>query len=234
MKNFIYILTAVMVSVFSHTAAAQADRTIDIDGIEARLPDIKNPDDQKLLQQRAKECVRLMNTYITSMTMKTRRNDEGKMRPTLQDRKDCRDAALELFLENGDSIMLTGGVRCSPVLMETTSVNSSGRVIATTRPVKVYFNRLIDMITQGKYTDVSITSSDIESMYVTDIRPDGNRFQCVVTYTQNFIGKRGEIMAYADQTTKRIVVWFEFYDSPWGKEIVPRLGDISCEETKRL
>lgn len=231
MKTIIWIL--VMAAAFSFPSFSAA-QTMNVDGIEVRLPDLKNPDDQRLLQQRAKECVRQMNTYITSMTMKSARDDNGKMRPTLQDRNDCRAAALELFLENGDSIRLSNGVMCSPALMETTSVNSLGRVIATTRPVKVYFSRLIDMITRGKYTDVSITSSDIESMYVTNIQKVGDRYQCVVTYTQDFIGKRGEIKAYADHTKKQIVVWFVYYDSPWGKEIVPRLGDISCKETQRL
>ena len=233
MKTYIStLMIAALISVFPLFAAAQ--NSIDVDGIDVRLPNLNNANDQQLLQQRAKECVRQMNTYISSMTKKQSRDNNGELHPTLQDRQDSKMAALELFLENGDSIMLSNGVKGAPALMETTSRNSSGRVISTTRPVKIYFKRLIDLIIGGKYTDVTITSTDIENMDVTNIVQVGNRYQCVVTYTQDFIGRRGEISAYADRTKKQIVVWFVFYDSPWGREIVPRLGDISCKETQRL
>ena len=77
--------------------ALQAQNTILDGGIEIRLPDVNNAADQKLLQQRAKECVKQMNDYITSMTAK-----QINGHPTLNDRYKFRKAALELFLNRDD------------------------------------------------------------------------------------------------------------------------------------
>ncbi|MBQ9213116.1 MAG: hypothetical protein IJ150_04160 [Bacteroidales bacterium] len=207
----------------------QAQNTILDNGIEIRLPDVNNAADQKLLQQRAKECVKQMNDYISSMTA-----SQINGHPTLLDRYKFRKAALELFLFNGDSIELSNGTKSAPVQMETTSVNSSGKTIKTTRPVKVYFDRLINLIKKGTYTDVKITSTDIEGMDVTNIKKVGNRYQCVVSYSQDFIGRRGELMTYADRTKKTITVWFVAEETIWGMEFIPKLGDIAAGETKRL
>lgn len=207
----------------------QAQNTIFDGDIEIRLPDVNNVADQKLLQQRAKECVKQMNDYITSMTAK-----QINGHPTLNDRYKFRKTALELFLNGGDSIVLDNGVKGAPVMMETTSTNSSGKTIKTTRPVKVYFDRLIDLIRKGTYTEVKITSTDIESMDVTNIKKVGDRYQCVVSYSQDFIGRRGELKAYADRTKKTITVWFVAEETIWGTELVPKLGDIAAGETKRL
>lgn len=209
--------------------ALHAQNTIFDNGIEIRLPDVNNIADQKLLQQRAKECVKQMNDYITSMTA-----SQINGHPTLNDRYKFRKAALELFLNNGDSIMLANGAKGAPVQMETTSVNSSGKTIKTTRPVKVYFDRLINLIKKGTYTDVKITSTDIENMDATSIKEVGGKYQCVVSYSQDFIGRRGEITAYADRTKKTIVVWFVPEETIWGLEFIPKLGDIAAGETKRL
>lgn len=211
----------------THIASAQ----IVVDGITVQLPDLNNPVHQELLKQRAKECVRQMNTYITSMTKKSVRDGNGEMHPSVQDRNEFRRAALELFLENGDSITLSNGVKGAPALMETSNVRTG---FVNKRPVKDYFQRLINLITRGTYTEVTITSTDIENMDATNIVKVGDRYQCVVTYYQDFIGRRGEISAYADRTKKQIVVWFVPYHSPYGDEVVPRLGDVSAKETTRL
>ncbi len=209
--------------------ALHAQTTIINEGIEIRLPDVNNEADQKLLQQRAKECVKQMNDYITSMTAK-----QINGHPTLSDRFKFRKAALELFLNNGDSIELNNGIKGAPVMMETTSVNASGKSIKTTRPIKVYFERLINLIQKGTYTDVTITSTDIEAMDVSKMQKVGDRYQCVVSYSQDFIGRRGEITTYADRTKKTITVWFVTEKTIWGEELVPKLGDIAAGETKRI
>lgn len=228
MNKIISTFSTMLLCAFAQICNAQ----IIEDGISIRIPDISDPHDHPLFEQRAKECVREMNTYITSMTMKSKKDNSGRMRPTLQDRSDCRSAALELFLDNGDSIRLASGVKGAPALMEVTNLKTGN----TKKPaVKKYFSNLIDLIRNGTYTDVSVTSSDIESMDITSIRKVGDRYQCVVTYTQDFIGKRGELLKYADRTKKQIVVWFVFIENPYGeKEPVPRLGDIRATETERL
>lgn len=230
MKTKTSIAAAIIIALvvaLPQIAAAQ----ITVDGITVQLPDLNNPAHQELLKQRAKECVRQMNTYITSMTKKSERDVNGEMHPTAQDRNDFRQAALELFLENGDSITLSNGVKGAPALMETSNVKTG---FVNSRPVKDYFQRLINYIVRGTYTEVTITSTEIENMDATNIVKVGDRYQCVVTYYQDFIGRRGEIRAYADRTKKQIVVWFVPYHSPYGDEVVPRLGDVSAKETTRL
>ena len=227
MKKILMLLIVFWTFEFSLVSVAQ--NTINVNGIEVRMPNVNNDADQKLLQQRAKECVKQINDYISSMTAK---QIDGH--PTFADRDSFRVNALKLFLQNGDSIELTNGVKTAPAMMETTSLNSQGRTIHTTRPIKDYFQRLINMIKKGTYTDVKITSTDIEGMDVSSIQQVGDRFQCVVSYSQDFIGKRGEIKAYADRTKKTITVWFVVEKSIWGNDLVPRLGDIAADETKRL
>ena len=120
-------------------------------------------------------------------------------------------------------------------MMETTSINSSGKKIKTTRPVKVYFDRLINLIAKGTYTDVKITSTSIEGMTVTSPRLDQKgRYQCVVSYSQDFFGRRGEAKVYADRTKKTIIVYFVPEKTALGVELIPKLGDIAAGETKRL
>ncbi len=228
MKKFrIFSVIIVLFVALIMPSAVNAQQMI-VDGITIQLPDLNNPRHQELLKQRAKECVRQMNTYITSMTKKAERDANNELHPTLQDRNDFRTAALELFLDNGDSITLSNGVKGAPALMET----SNGRTgFVNSRPVKDYFLRLINMIIRNTYTEVKITSTDIENMDATNLVKVGDRYQCVVTYYQDFVGRRGEIKAYADRTKKQIVVWFVPYHSPYGDEVVPRLGDISAKET---
>lgn len=224
MKKIILTLIALCLIVFHNNAKAQ----LIVDGIEVILPDVTNPVHQKLMQQRAKECVKQMNDYISSMTAK-----QINGHPTLTDRYEFRKAALDLFLDNGDSIHL-GNIVVAPAMMETTSKNSLGKTIKTTRPVKVYFDRLIDLIKKGTYTEVTITSTEIENMDVTNIQKVNGRWQCVVSYTQTFIGRRGEMTAYADKTKKTVTVWFVSQHTIWGDEIVPRLGDVAAGETQRF
>lgn len=210
--------------------ALQAQTTIVDAGIEINLPDVNNEADQKLLQQRAKECVKQMNDYISSMTA-TPKNGH----PTVNDRYKFRKAAIALFLNEGDSITLENGIKGAPVMMETTSKSSKGRTIKTTYPVKVYFDRLINLIIEKRvYTDVIITSTDIEAMDVTSIKKVGDRYQCVVSYSQEFIGRRGELKVYADRTKKTITVWFVVERTIWGDELIPKLGDIAAGETTRI
>lgn len=210
--------------------ALHAQNTIINEGIEIRLPDVNNEADQQLLQQRAKDCVKQMNDYITLMTATPK---DGH--PTVNDRYKFRKAAITLFLNEGDSIDLGNGIKGAPIMMETTSKNSKGRTIKTTRPVKEYFDRLIRLIVDKRiYTDVTIISTDIEAMDVTNIKKVGDRYQCVVSYYQDFIGRRGDLKVYADRTKKTITVWFVYEEDIFGKELIPKLGDIAAGETIRL
>lgn len=232
MKTIQTILIAVCCFGFTLVATAQNDNDIDIEIL--RLPDLQNESDQALLRQRAKECVKQMNSYITSMTKQAQRDDEGEMHPTRQDREACRLAALELFMNNGEAIILPDGTWGKPVQMETSVIRGSSTTTKR-QAVKDYFTRLIKLVegTPPYYAELKITSCDIESMDVTKIEKVGDKFQCVVTYYQDFVGRRPDFRSYADWTRKKIVVNFVPIHSPWGDEVVPRLGDISVIETER-
>ena len=87
-------------------AVAQDGGSIEVEGINVHLPDLGNPRDQEKLKERAKQCVKTMNSYITSMTKKQERDGRGEMHPTMVERKDFRKAALTCFLNNGDSVVI--------------------------------------------------------------------------------------------------------------------------------
>ncbi len=236
MNKFLFILIAVCIFGFPHVSTAQNGDDIGDDIVLGilRLPDLQNEADQQLLKQRAKECVKQMNSYITSMTKKAERDEDGEMHPTRQDREDRRLAALQLFLNDGEPIILPDGTVGKPVQMETSVINQ-GRTTTKRQPVKDYFTRLINLIYGNPpyYAELTITSCDIESMDVTNIQRVGDKYECVVTYYQDFIGRRPDFRSYADWTKKQIKVFFVPIISPWGDEIVPRLGDISVKETQR-
>ena len=116
---------------------------------------------QKLIQQRTKECVSQLNDYMSALTAKTTNGH-----PSLHDRYEFRSAILSLLVNDGDSLMLRGGSKIAPVMVETVSVNSSGRQMYNVRPAKVYFDRVIDLIKYGTFTDISVDDCEI---YVFDI-----------------------------------------------------------------
>ena len=229
MKTKLAIIFALCVLAFPGNAAAQDGGSINVEGIEVHLPDLNNPRDQEKLKERAKQCVKTMNSYITSMTKQAERDGRGEMHPTMDERRDFRKAALTCFLNNGDSIILEG-VKTAPPLMEISTKRGSS-ITYNTRPVKQYFTNLIRLITSGRYTELKITSSDIGNMDCTNIQQVGSRYQCIVCFRQEFIGRRGEVTAIHDHDTKCVTVWFEVIHTQWGDEVEPRLGDTKVTET---
>lgn len=180
-------------------------------------------DKDKILQQRVKERVKLMNDFVSYMGDK--RNSEGS-------RYYYRKKALLLFIGKGYEYE-ENGVTKQGVMMQTTSVNRPG--VVTNTPLRDYFSRLIEL----KYSNVNITSTEIADMKVSDLKKvdsgEGTTlYMCTVQYVQYFRGEYGDGYVYADKTTKRIVCYVEVEETEDGQEFITKLGDVEAICTERL
>lgn len=184
----------------------------------------QNIDENKLLQQRAKERVRLMNDYVSWMADKRNPEDE---------RKYYRTEALPLFIGKGYEYKENGTPK-KGVMMQTTSVNKPGIVNATL--IRDYFTRLTNL----KYTSVNITSTEIADIKVSDLKKiDSNLYECTCQYVQYFRGQYGDGYVYKDKTTKRIKCYVEVEEvepDSYGNryEYMVMLGDVEAISTERI
>ena len=203
--------------------AAQAFGQTNIDDIDIILPDINNAQDRAMLEGRAKELVGQMNDYISNMVDK---NETSANRWRF--RKDC----LGLFIGEGEPLTFNG-VQRDGVKMEVTSVKY-GNTVKNTRLMKVYFTNLINLLEKGTYTSITITSTEVPQMEVSTLKKVSEGiYQCTVTFTQNFLGKRGERGGYGDTTKKSVTVYFVMEETIIGQELIPRLGDVAAGESHR-
>lgn len=179
-------------------------------------------DKDKILQQRVKERVKLMNDYVSWM---------GSKEQSEEARNYYRKKALPLFIGKGYEYE-ENGVTKQGVMMQTTSVNKGS---VKTDLLRNYFSRLIKL----KYSEVNITSTEIADMKVSDLKKvdssDGKTlYMCTVQYVQYFRGKYGDGYVYADKTTKRIVCYVEVEETEDGQEFITKLGDVEAISTERL
>lgn len=177
-------------------------------------------DKDKMLQQRAKERVKLMNDYVSWMGSKEK-----------SERNYYRKKALPLFIGKGYEYEVNG-VTKQGVTMQTTSVNND-RV--RTELMRDYFSRLIKL----KYSKVNITSTEIADMKVSDLKKvdsgySTTLYKCTVQYVQYFRGEYGDGYVYADKTTKRIECYIEEEKTEDGVEFIIQLGDVEAISTERL
>lgn len=206
MKTVAKIMLAVIM-VFGFAAGASAQLTI-----------------SDVCKKRAQETVGQLNDYIKGMVKKNL---------SLDNRNRKKDAALDLFIGKGGPYELAG-VRKEGVKMETTSINAMGRETKNTRLMTIYFKRLIDLIVRGTYTEIIITSTYFYDMDVSRVRQvDDDTFECVVSFSQGFIGKRGENASYVDITKKDVKAYIRKIVTDAGVEYQCTLGDVSAGETQR-
>ena len=179
-------------------------------------------DKDKILQQRVKERVKLMNDYVSWM---------GSKEKSEEARNYYRKKALPLFIGKGYEYE-ENGVTKQGVMMQTTSVNKGS---VKTDLLRNYFSRLIKL----KYSEVNITSTEIADMKVSDLKKvdsgdSSTLYMCTVQYVQYFRGKYGDGYVYADKTTKRIVCYVEVEETEDGQEFITKLGDVEAISTERL
>jgi flagellar basal body-associated protein FliL len=207
--------------------------TLNINNINVtKMPKLGFPERGEL-KERAKQCVSQLHDYITGMTA---HSENGH--PSKGDRNTLRKAALNLFLADGDSIVVDmNGPKGSPVQIEITFRSSNNaEPQKKTTAVRDYFTNLIKLVCDShKYTDVKIEYADVELSDVSDPKPISDTlWQCTVAYTQTFIGRRNELTRYADTTKKTIQVYIIVHNTVKGVTVEVRLGDIAANETIRI
>lgn len=183
----------------------------------------QNIENDKMLQQRARERVRLMNDYVTFMADKS---------SSEENRRYYRDQALPLFIGKGYEYE-EHGVTKRGVMMQTTSVNRPG--VVTNTLIRDYFSRLVNL----SYSKVNITSTEIAKIQVSDLKKvdsydNKTLYTCTCQYVQYFRGEYGDGYLYADKTTKRIVCYVEVEETEDGQEFMIKLGDVEAIHTERL
>ena len=143
---------------------------------------------EDLIAKRAQQKVKQMTYYVEYMANK----DES-----LEDRKEYRTLALNLFIGHGEPYTLNDATR-KGVYMQ---ITSKYRKKPTERLMKDYFTGLINM----RYNKVVIESTDVKDIKVSELRKVGeNEFECTCTFVQAFCGYRDGRPVYKDITKKRV------------------------------
>lgn len=143
---------------------------------------------EDLIAKRAQQKVKQMTNYVEYMANK----DES-----LEDRKEYRTLALNLFIGHGEPYTLNDTTR-KGVYMQ---ITSKYRKKPTERLMKDYFTGLINM----RYNKVVIESTDVKDIKVSELRKVGeNEFECTCTFVQAFCGYRDGRPVYKDITKKRV------------------------------
>lgn len=143
---------------------------------------------EDLIAKRAQQKVKQMTNYVEYMANKD---------DSLEDRKEYRTLALNLFIGHGEPYTLNDTTR-KGVYMQ---ITSKYRKKPTERLMKDYFTGLINM----RYNKVVIESTDVKDIKVSELRKVGeNEFECTCTFVQAFCGYRDGRPVYKDITKKRV------------------------------
>lgn len=194
--------------------------------------------DEKVLKERAKEKVAMMNRYIAYMAdpqkkLDTRNGYKGEAQKLFVN--DC-NKFLEIveFQDGTQETIFRDGV--------TMQVGSTRRKTPSTKLMKAYFRGLINM----NYKYVQMKSTDISDMRVSKLQPygkdaDGKQlYVCSAFFDQVFVGVTPEGRKYQDITHKWVVCYVqvdEVYDPETGedyREYMVRLGDVHVISTEKL
>lgn len=141
-----------------------------------------------LIARRAQQKVKQMTDYVAYMA--------NKEKP-IEDRKEYRIAALNLFIGHGEPYIVNGDSR-EGVYMQ---ITSKYRKKPTQRLMKDYFTGLINM----RYSKVVIESSDIADIKVSELKKVADHeYECTCTFVQAFCGYRDGRPVYKDITKKRV------------------------------
>lgn len=192
--------------------------------------------DKRIILERMKEKVAMMNTYIAFMADPQKKNEA---------RFYYKEEAQNLFINNCNSF--TEIVEFEDDEKETIQrdgvtmqVASSRNQTPRTKLMKEYFRGLIKM----NYKYVRIKTTDIADMRVSKLQPygrdgDGKQlYVCSVFFDQVFVGITPEGRKYQDITRKWVVCYVqvdEVLDERTGEiysEYMVRLGDVHVESIK--
>lgn len=180
---------------------------------------------EDLIAKRAQQKVKQMTNYIEYMANK---------QESLNDRREYRTLALNLFIGHGEPYTLNDATR-KGVYMQ---ITSKYRKRPTERLMKDYFTGLINM----RYDKVIIESTDIKDIKVSELKKVGeNEFECTCTFVQAFCGYRDGRPVYKDITKKRVTCHIFGEETvtvqsngeiKTSYEYIVLLGDVEALETK--
>ena len=113
-----------------------------------------------IVKMRIREDVMMLNDYITLMSDKRESNTH---------RMQYRKAALELFIAQGDSVVMANGSKNKSAMIES-NTSKNGHIVKNTRPVRVFFSRLVQLVEQGMEMDIQIESGTVYLLDETSAR----------------------------------------------------------------
>jgi len=186
--------------------------------------------DDDMLRRRAAEKCAQFNNYVSLIGKK---NDKKGRAISVETRMYYRDAALKLFIANGDEYTEYVGDEertIAGVMMQTTSINRPNQKPKSTL-MKTYLRNLANL----RYSDVVITSTDVSNIKVSSLRKiDEDKYVCTCYFTQTFIGYKDGIPVYKDRTSKYVKCYVYPEATEDGMEYIIRLGDVYATDTERL
>lgn len=186
------------------------------------LPNLNDPADRNNLERTAKLQVEHFANCLEKIV-------DTQTYPSIVERKKFITRALSLFIGEGESFELLGRM-FDGVKIEITSV-STGKP----KPpyyVKNYLKRICDLA-EDYYTEVHITTVDVMKCSDIKVLEDG-KYECTITYSQKFLARRSDGGLTGDVTVKHVKVYLFVKFVPSGVKIIPKLGDISAGETKKI
>ena len=181
------------------------------------------PNNENAMTIRAVQKVKQLADYITYMA--------DKEKP-IEDRKEYRQAALNLFIGQGKSYIVNGAPREGVYML----ITSKHRKRAVQRLMKDYFTGLINM----RYSKVVIESSEITDIKVSELKKVADHeYECTCTFVQAFCGFHDGKPIYKKIPHKRVtcrifeegtVKVADSSDIETGYEYVVLLGDVEALE----
>lgn len=170
------------------------------------------------MKKRAKEKVGQFCNYVSFIASKKR------SRTT---RLYYVEQAYKLFLNHGRALFDEDNpkemIRDS-VIMQVTSIKSA-------KPRNIYLRAYLPRMADLKYPNVSVTSTDVAEMKVSNLQKLGDGlYTCTVYFYQYFVGAtRDNHVLYRDKTNKRVQVFIAEDRTEDGTEYIVMLGDIFAD-----
>ena len=181
------------------------------------------PNNENAMTIRAVQKVKQLADYITYMA--------DKEKP-IEDRKEYRQAALNLFIGQGKSFIVNGAPREGVYML----ITSKHRKKPAQRLMKDYFTGLINI----RYSKVVIESSEIADIKVSELKKVADHeYECTCTFVQAFCGFHDGKPIYKKIPHKRVtcrifeegtVKVADSSDIETGYEYVVLLGDVEALE----
>ena len=181
------------------------------------------PNNENAMTIRAVQKVKQLADYITYMA--------DKEKP-IEDRKEYRQAALNLFIGQGKSFIVNGAPREGVYML----ITSKHRKKPAQRLMKDYFTGLINI----RYSKVVIESSEIADIKVSELKKVADHeYECTCTISSAFCGFHDGKPIYKKIPHKRVtcrifeegtVKVADSSDIETGYEYVVLLGDVEALE----